>query len=63
MTKAELSADLRRFCGGSSFCKRKDVAAFLGYSDPHHADKYLRGLERVGNLYFIPDVVERLLGG
>ena len=64
MNKKTLIENLMRHCKGASFCKRKDLADFLGYADAHRVDRYLSGLEHVGNgQYYIPDVVERLLGG
>jgi len=62
LTKQELTADLKRFCGGASFCKRKQLADYLGYQDPHCVDRFLSGLEKVGaSQFYIPDVVERIL--
>lgn len=67
MTKAELSADLRRHGGGSGFITRKQLADYFGVSEPRAIDKYLIGLERVsGKYYFIGDVSNNIfnnLGG
>lgn len=62
MTKTELSADLRRHCGGSGFITRKGVADYFGVSEPRVIDKYLQGLERVSEkYYFISDVSESIM--
>lgn len=62
MTKQELTADLRRCCGGASFITRTELAKYLGYSCPKRVDRYLQGLERVSKTkYFIPDVSESLI--
>ena len=62
MTKAELSADLRRHGGGSGFITRKQLADYFGVSEPRAIDKYLQGLERVSDkYYFIADVSDNIL--
>lgn len=62
MTKAELTADLRRCCGGASFITRTELARYLGYSCPKRVDKYLHGLERVSKTkYFINDVAGAII--
>lgn len=61
MTKNEITADLRRFCGGG-FVTRSQLAQFLGYASPKRVDRFLEGLDRIsGTRYFINDVAERLL--
>ena len=61
MTKAELTADLKRFCGGS-FITRKEFAKYMGYSSPKCVDQMLNGLERInGTRYFINEVAENVL--
>lgn len=62
MTKAELQADLKRYCGGGSFITRKELAKYLGYSSPKRVDQFLDGLERInGTRYFCNDVAENVL--
>lgn len=61
MTKAEITADLKRFCGGS-FITRTELAKYLGYSSPKRVDQFLNGLERInGTRYFCNDVAENVL--
>ena len=62
MDRKEQIAEMKWSVGGSSYIRRKEVAAHLGYSDPHNIDKYLAGLERIGMAYFIPDVVDSIRG-
>lgn len=61
MNKQALTADLRRSCGGASFITRTELTAYLGYSCPKRVDKYIKGLERLGTRYFIPDVADRII--
>lgn len=62
MTKAELSADLRRNGGGSGFITRRQLADYFGVSEPRVVDKYLEGLEKVsGKYYFVQDVSASIL--
>lgn len=60
MTITELSNDMKKYCGGSSFITRKELAGFLGKRDPQFADQFLCGLSRIGKAYFIPDVAKQL---
>ncbi|MBR3377678.1 MAG: hypothetical protein IKG44_08370 [Mogibacterium sp.] len=61
MTKAEITADLKRFCGGS-FITRVELAKYMGYSSPKCVDQILNGLERInGTRYFCNDVAENVL--
>ena len=62
MDRKEQIAEMKRSVGGSSYIRRNEVAAHLGYKDPHNIDKYLDGLERIGMAYFIPDVVDSIRG-
>lgn len=59
MKKSEIVKDMKAFTG-SAFINRSKFARYLGVQ-PKHADKYLVGLERIGRMYFIPDVAEALL--
>ena len=62
MTKQEITADLRRHCGGASFITRKELMTYFGYACPKRVDRYLQGLERVSKTkFFIPDVSESIL--
>lgn len=61
MTKAELTSDLKRHCGGS-FITRAELAKYMGYASPKRVDRFLQGLERIsGTRYFISDVAENML--
>lgn len=60
MDKKSLVNDMKRFAGGS-FVTRGQVAKWMGKNDAHYVDKYLSGLDRVGKLYFIPDVVDAVI--
>lgn len=61
MTKAELTADIRRACGGG-FITRKQLAEYFGRACPKSIDKYLDGLDRInGKYYFAGDVAESIL--
>lgn len=62
MDRKEQIAEMKQSVGGSSYIRRKEVAAHMGYSDPHNIDKYLSGLDRIGMAYFIPDVVDSIRG-
>ena len=60
MTKTELVKGMQAFTGGG-FINRDELKKFLGYKDSHSIAKFLCGLERVGNRYFIPDVAEQII--
>lgn len=61
MTKTELTADLKRYCGGS-FITRTELAKYMNYSSPKRVDRFLQGLDRIsGTRYFCGDVAERIL--
>lgn len=60
MLKADIEKALRSQTS-SDFVNRAEVTRALGYKDPHSVDKYLRGLGRIGNRYFIGDVAGRIL--
>ena len=64
MNKNSLKTEMVRFVGGSSFIKKVQLAHFMGFKDPNSCNKYLSGLESVSRgLYFIPDIVDRLIDG
>ena len=44
----------------SAFIKRSELAAAMGFEDPHHVDKYLKGLPKIGSRYSLIDVAERI---
>ena len=60
MIRADIETSLRKQ-SSSDFVNRSEVAKALGYKDPHSVDKYLRGLPRIGNRYFVGDVAGRIL--
>lgn len=61
MTKSEITADLKRYCGGS-FITRTELAKFMGYASPKRVDRFLQGLDRIsGTRYFIGDVAENIM--
>lgn len=61
MTATDLKNSLSTYCGGAMFVTVTEVAGFMGYADKKAVKaKYLRGLERVGKKYYIPDVAKRI---
>lgn len=60
MDRREQIAEMKSSIGGRSYIKRKEVAEHLGHKDPSDIDKYLVGLERIGTMYFVPDVVDSI---
>lgn len=60
MKKTELIEDMKKYVG-AGYVTREELRRYMGYQDPHQVDRYLKGLERIGKKYFIPDVVEVLL--
>ena len=60
MIRADIETSLRKQ-SSSDFVNRSEVAKALGYKDPHSVDKFLRGLPRIGNRYFVGDVAGRIL--
>lgn len=64
MEKQDMVKKLQQITG-SLFINRTELAKAMGRSDPHQVDWILVGLERIkiGKLYYIPDVVERILSG
>lgn len=70
MNKQNLKIEMERFCNGSAFIKKNELARFLNYKDPNSCNKYLTGLTTIGSrgrgknaLYFIPEVCEAILNG
>lgn len=68
MDKRKLKAEMERFVGGSAFIHKNQLAHFLGLKDPNSCNKYLAGLDTVGErgrgknaLFFIPEVCERIM--
>ena len=60
MNRTEIAADLRRHTGGGMITA-KQLAEFMGLKKADRvAELYLRGLERIGNRYFVTDVAARL---
>lgn len=55
MERRELIYAMEKFAG-ASFLTRSELAKFLGYKDPHSVDKYIRGLPRLENRYFVNDI-------
>ena len=60
MNRSEMIKEMRITAGDAAFINRRDIAKYLGYKDPHSIDKLLTGLERIGSMYFIPDVVDSI---
>lgn len=60
MIRTDIEKALRSQTSGD-FVNRNEVAKALGYKDPHSADKFLKGLGRIGNRYYIGDVAERIM--
>lgn len=60
MLKADIERALRNQTSGD-FVSRAEVTRALGYKDPHSADKFLKGLGKIGNRYYIGDVAERIM--
>lgn len=69
MNRQELIRDMKQSVGGASFITVTQLSSYLGKSDKTKVQRnYCRDLEKVGNGYFIPDVVtvlmdRRTLGG
>lgn len=62
MTRGEIAADLRRHTGGGMITPGQ-LTAWLGMASNTSwrvSAKYLKGLEHVGNRYFIPEVADRI---
>lgn len=60
MIKSEIVKDMKSFMKGASFITRLDLARYMGYGSPKSVDRYIRGLEKVGGAYFIPEVAENI---
>lgn len=65
MERQDMIRRFRQEMNGSYFINRKELANLMGRRNPHQVDWILSGLERVsdGKLYYIPDVVGKILGG
>lgn len=62
MNKSTLKSEMERFCGGSAFIRKNQLAKFMNMKDPNTCNRYLAGLEKLGKgYYFIPDVVESII--
>lgn len=60
MIRADVERALRNQTSGD-FVSRAEVTRALGYKDPHSADKFLKGLVKIGNRYYIGDVAEKIM--
>lgn len=61
MLKQDIANVLRKE-SGCEFITRKEVAAALGYKDPHNINRYLVNLQRLpGKKYYIPDVAAAIM--
>lgn len=60
MLKTDVERALRNH-SGREFVSRKEIAETIGYKDAHGVDKYVKGLPRIGNRYYIGDVAERII--
>ncbi len=61
MDKTSIKREMQMFVGGGSYITVRELSKFLGQTnDSRVKNRYLRGLERIGKSYFIPDVAERL---
>lgn len=60
MLKTDVERALRTHIGGE-FANRKEIADTLGYKDAHAVDRFIKGLPRIGNRYYIGDVAERII--
>lgn len=61
MTKSELIKDIENFVGGR-WINVSELATYLGYKDRHSAQKFVKGLTRVGYRYSIVEVAENVMG-
>lgn len=62
MERQELIRAMRQSVNGASFINNQEICNFLGVANRARVkDAYLRGLPRVGRLYFIPDVAGRII--
>lgn len=60
MNRSEIANDLRRYTN-AGMISAKELAAFMNKKSVWRVkQKYLTGLERVGQKYFISDVAQRL---
>jgi len=64
MTQSELKKEMISFCNGAHFINLTQLTLFMGLkknSARHVKEKYLQGVDRVDNLYFIDQVAERIM--
>lgn len=64
MTATDLKKDMMRSVNGASFINLIQLTRFLGYSDASSRNikkRYLEGLPSIQKMYFIPEVVERVM--
>ena len=60
MTRTDIAAALRQFTGAGMITPQQ-LADFLGVKTVWRvSEKYLKGLEHIGNRYLITEVAERL---
>lgn len=60
MTRTDIANELRRYTGAGMITP-KQLAAFIGVKSVWRvSEKYLSGLEHVGNRYLITEVAERI---
>lgn len=64
MTRSELTQALQVHTG-AIVITRKELAAAMGYKDPHTVDKFLRGIAAVPGTkkYLIKEVAEAIMKG
>ncbi len=64
MTQSDLKKEMISFCNGSHFINLTQLTLFMGLkknSARYVKAKYLKGVDRVDNLYFIDQVAERIM--
>lgn len=63
MTRTELVRDMQRYVG-AGVISRKELAAYLGYRDPHNVGKFIKNLVPItGKRYSILDVADAIMEG
>lgn len=63
MRACDLVADMKSYVGGASFINLSELTAYLNKKDVKCVrKKYLVGLPKVGNGYYIPDVAKAIDG-
>ena len=62
MDKQALIRDMKQAAGGASFITVSQVTNYLGLKNNSRVKKeYLADLDRVGKMYYIPDVCQSLM--